>query len=63
MANDGLLTPAEVAEIFRVELRTVMMWARQRTTQAGAVKTPTGRWRFREDRIKQLARGEHDNDG
>lgn len=40
-----LLTPTDVAEIFRVKERTVTNWARDGVMPF--VRTPSGRYRFR----------------
>ena len=51
MAQDELLTPAEVAAMFRVDPKTVTRWA-----QAGklsAVRTLGGHRRFRADDIRR----------
>lgn len=50
--SEGLLTPAEVAALYRVSLQTVSSWAR--TGLVPAIR-PGGEWRFsrkwvREDR-------------
>jgi excisionase family DNA binding protein len=50
--QDRLLTPGEVAILFRVDPKTVTKWA-----NAGRIKglrTPTGRWRFRESDVRAL---------
>ena len=50
-----LLTPAEVATIFRVDPKTVTRWA-----QAGkltAIRTPGGHRRFRESEVRALLAG------
>lgn len=49
---DQLLTPGEVASLFRVDPKTVTRWA-----QAGrisSIRTPGGHRRFREAEIRQL---------
>ena len=52
--NDELLTPAEVAELFRVNPRTVTRWAR--SGQMAAIRTLGGHRRFRKSEIlAQLA--------
>ncbi len=55
-----LLTPAEVAKIFSVQIRTVVGWARRYGEDVGAVRIERGRWRFWSDVIEQRSRGEHD---
>ncbi len=50
--HDDLLTPAEVAAMFRVDPKTVTRWA-----QAGRVsslRTPGGHRRYRESEIRRL---------
>jgi excisionase family DNA binding protein len=52
MTPDKLLTPAEVAELFRVDAKTVTRWA-----QAGrisCVKTLGGHRRYREEEVHRL---------
>ncbi len=54
--HDDLLTPAEVAAMFRVDPKTVTRWA-----QAGRVsslRTPGGHRRYRESEIRRLLAGE-----
>lgn len=59
--SDRLLTPAEVAAIFRVDPRTVTRWARR--GRVGRVRTPGGHSRFRESEIRALVEGgDHDGD-
>ena len=50
---EPLLTRAEVAAIFRVDATVVTRWAR--SGKLPSVRTPGGRWRFREDVIRALA--------
>ena len=57
--EDGpLLTPGEVAGIFRVDPRTVTRWAE--AGRIASVRTPGGHRRFREAEIKGLLRGERE---
>lgn len=49
-----LLTPAEVAAIFRVGVRTVAGWARD--GKLDAVQTPGGHRRFRSEDVNALVR-------
>lgn len=54
--DDPLLTPSEVARLFRVDPKTVTRWA-----QAGripAIKTVGGHRRFRASEISRLLNGE-----
>ena len=41
--GDRLLSPAEVAALFRANPKTVTRWAKSRQLQA--IRTPGGRWR------------------
>jgi excisionase family DNA binding protein len=49
---EPLLTPAEVAQLFRVDPKTVTRWARQGIIHAA--RTPGGHRRFRETEVRQL---------
>jgi excisionase family DNA binding protein len=51
-----LLTPGEVAELLRVEPKTVNRWAIE--GRIPAVILPGGHRRFREDQVRQLLEGE-----
>jgi excisionase family DNA binding protein len=53
--SDSLLTPSEVASMFRVDPKTVTRWA-----QAGklsAVRTLGGHRRYRESEVRTLLEG------
>ena len=50
-ANDRLLTPAEVAEMFRVNPKTVTRWAR--TGRLRAIKTIGGHRRYRLTEVRK----------
>jgi excisionase family DNA binding protein len=52
MADNELLTPGEVAEMFRVNPKTVTRWAR--SGKITAVRTLGGHRRFRASEIRQL---------
>ena len=52
MTNDELLTPREVAEMFRVNPKTVTRWAR--SGKISAVKTLGGHRRFRASEIQRF---------
>ena len=55
LTQGALLTPGEVAVMFRVDPKTVTRWA-----QAGklsAVRTLGGHRRFHEDEVRQLLEG------
>ena len=47
-----LLTSAEVASLFGVDRRTVVLWAKR--GRLPALRTPGGQHRFRADEIRQL---------
>ena len=49
--NDALLTPAEVAALFRVNPKTVTRWARAR--KITAIRTLGGHRRFRASEIRR----------
>jgi excisionase family DNA binding protein len=52
MAENELLTPAEVAAMFRVNPKTVTRWAR--AGRISAVRTLGGHRRFRADEIRRF---------
>ncbi len=52
MTDNELLTPSEVAEMFRVNPKTVTRWARE--GRITAVRTLGGHRRFRAAEIRQL---------
>ena len=49
---DRLLTPGEVALIFRVDPKTVTRWAS--AGRIGSIRTPGGHRRFRESEVNNL---------
>jgi len=49
---ERLLTPAEVAALFRVDPKTVTRWAL--TGRIGSLRTPGGHRRFRESEVRDL---------
>jgi excisionase family DNA binding protein len=55
--DDALLTPSEVAEMFRVNPKTVTRWAR--AGKISAIRTLGGHRRFRASEIRQCL-GERD---
>ena len=55
-ARDRLLTPGEVASLFRVDPKTVTRWAS--AGRIGSIRTPGGHRRFRESEVRALLRGE-----
>lgn len=56
---DGeLLTPADVAKLFRVDPKTVTRWALHGRL-AGAIRTPGGHRRWRAEDIRKLLQPEN----
>jgi excisionase family DNA binding protein len=53
---DPLLTPAEVARMFRVDPKTVTRWAK--AGRIASLRTPGGHRRYREADVQALLRGE-----
>lgn len=54
-ARDRLLTPGEVAALFRVDPKTVTRWAA--AGRIGSIRTPGGHRRFRESEVRALLAG------
>lgn len=54
--DDKLLTPAEVAAMFRVDPKTVGRWAA--AGRIASIRTPGGHRRIRESEVKALLEGE-----
>ena len=52
VTDDALLTPAEVAQLFRVSPKTVTRWAR--SGKLTALRTLGGHRRFRAGEIRQF---------
>ena len=50
-----LLTPGEVAALFRVDPKTVTRWAA--AGRIASIRTPGGHRRFRESEVRALLRG------
>lgn len=50
--NERLLTPGEVATLFRVDPKTVTRWAT--AGRIGSIRTPGGHRRFRESEVTAL---------
>lgn len=50
--NEKLLTPGEVALMFRVDPKTVTRWAS--AGRIGSIRTPGGHRRFRESEVTAL---------
>ena len=51
-AQEQLLTPSEVAELFRVDPKTVTRWAV--SGRMGSIRTPGGHRRYRQSEVHQL---------
>lgn len=49
---DALLTPGEVATLFRVDPKTVTRWAS--AGRIGSIRTPGGHRRFRESEVRRM---------
>ena len=49
---EPLLTPAEVATMFRVDPKTVTRWAS--AGRIGSIRTPGGHRRFRESEVREM---------
>lgn len=54
--GDKLMTPAEVAHLFRVDPKTVTRWAA--AGRIGSIRTPGGHRRFRESEVRALLEAE-----
>lgn len=54
--TDRLLTPGEVASLFRVDPKTVTRWAA--AGKIGSIRTPGGHRRFRKDEVDALLAGD-----
>jgi len=50
--GDRLLTPGEVAALFRVDPKTVTRWAK--SGRVSSIRTPGGQRRFRESEMHAL---------
>jgi excisionase family DNA binding protein len=50
--QEQLLTPGEVAALFRVDPKTVTRWAT--AGRIGSIRTPGGHRRFRESEVRAL---------
>ena len=53
--TDALLTPAEVAALFRVDPKTVTRWAK--AGKISSIRTLGGHRRYRESEVRQLLSG------
>ena len=49
---ERLLTPGEVASLFRVDPKTVTRWAS--AGRIGSIRTPGGHRRFRESEVRRM---------
>lgn len=54
--GEPLLTPGEVAALFKVDPKTVSRWAA--AGQIGSIRTPGGHRRFREADVRRLLDGD-----
>ncbi len=52
VSEGGLLTPAEVAALFRVDPKTVTRWAK--AGKLTSIRTLGGHRRYREDEVRAL---------
>lgn len=65
--DEELLSPIEVAAVFRVDPKTVNRWAEKGRFPAlddgrpGAFKTPGGQWRFQPASVEAVVRGESEH--
>ena len=59
-AADRLLTPGEVAALFRVDPQTVTRWSQE--GRLTCIRTLGGHRRFRADEVHALLRGEDSGD-
>jgi excisionase family DNA binding protein len=53
-SQDDLLTPSEVAAIFRVDPKTVTRWAAATPPRIRSTRTPGGHRRFRRGEVDRL---------
>jgi excisionase family DNA binding protein len=51
-SSERLLTPGEVAALFRVDPKTVTRWAS--AGRIGSIRTPGGHRRFRESEVRSM---------
>ncbi len=59
--KDGLLTPGEVAALFRVDPKTVTRWAK--AGKLHPIRTMGGHRRFRESEIRAFLESQQGSDG
>lgn len=55
ISSESLLTPSEVAELFRVDPKTVTRWAR--AGKLSSIRTLGGHRRYRESEVRGLLGG------
>ena len=55
-SNDRLLTPGEVAALFRVDPKTVTRWAA--AGRISSIRLPGGHRRFRTSEVRRVLEGE-----
>lgn len=58
--NDSLLTPAEVAALFKVDPKTVTRWAK--AGKLTSIRTLGGHRRYKEAEVKALLKGDKPRD-
>jgi excisionase family DNA binding protein len=51
-----LLTPGEVAQLFRVDPKTVTRWAK--AGKLSSIRTPGGHRRYLENEVRELLKGD-----
>jgi excisionase family DNA binding protein len=59
--SERLLTPGEVATLFRVDPKTVTRWAA--SGRISSIRTPGGHRRFREAEVRELLEGSNGTTG
>ncbi len=58
--TEPLLTPSEVATLFRVDPKTVTRWAK--AGKLASIRTLGGHRRYRESEVRSLLAGQHHRD-
>jgi excisionase family DNA binding protein len=61
LGKDRLLTPGEVASLFRVDSKTVCRWAI--AGRIGSIRTPSGHRRYWESEVRALLKSYDVTDG
>lgn len=59
--DEELLTPAEVAKLFRVDPKTVTRWAK--SGKLSSIRTLGGHRRYRAGEVRTLLEGQQPHDG